>query len=103
MVTKAVAGIIDNSVGTGSHGFLGLETLLRELHKHTYDEKKLQYLSARKAALAAGKGRMRNRRAFPDFSDWDDPDGYAGHVYSSNTITEVSYDLFFKKENLVER
>ena len=46
---------------------------------------------------------MFNRRAFPDFSDWDDPDGYAGYVYSSNTITEVAYDLFFKKEDLIER
>jgi hypothetical protein len=58
----------------------------------------MHYLSARKAALAAGKGRVFKRRAFSDFSDWDDPDGYAGHVYSSNTITEVAYDLFFKKE-----
>ena len=103
MVTKAVAGIIYNSVGTGSHGFSGFETLLRELHKHTYNEKKMQYLFARKAALTAGKGRVRNRRAFPDLSDWDDPDGYAGQVYSSNAITEAVYDLFFKKENLIER
>ena len=46
MVTKAVAGIIYNSVGTGSHGFSGFETLLRELHKHTYDEKKMHLIKA---------------------------------------------------------